>query len=152
MTKYTQALAWLLTVAVVAAAAAAAAAPSAGYPVSSAVGWCHPDTMFQNLAQENVVREVTGNDAGDQEWRDIMNLPVVPASEITVVQTDSLCMKAGRLINLAFERPVDEQRSIFLIRVGNRRYWAEDHYLHYGGHVYRFIIDSTLTTILSETL
>ncbi len=133
-------------------AVAAVAARQPGYPLTSAAGWCHPDTLFQNLIREKVEREVTATGPGDQEWRDFMNLLVVPASEITVVQADSLSMKAGKLINGITGRAVNEQRSVFLIRVGSRRYWAEDHEFHHGGLPARFIIDSTLTTILSETL
>jgi hypothetical protein len=63
------------------------------------------------------------------------------------IASDSLCDRAGRLINDDQYLPDTTTRRVFLIRVGNR-YWAEDSTLPRESRIPAYVLDSTLSTVV----
>ena len=80
--------------------------------------------------------------------QDSMRVPAVDSAVIRPIQSDSLCILAARTINRS-HGGVDSSRTIYLVQLGHV-FWAEDTTIRAGEYVQTFILDSTLTTILSK--
>jgi hypothetical protein len=83
-----------------------------------------------------------------QESRDSMRVPRLDRESVTVVRTDSLCARAGLLMNR--ERHLDDSTShqVYMARIGNR-YWAEDKF-QAGEWIQGLVLDSTLSRVLAR--
>lgn len=85
-----------------------------------------------------------------ERMREILRLPAMDSALVRPIELDSLCRQAVQTINQ--ERGgIDSSRMVYLVQVG-RVYWAEDPKIQAGEYVKTFIMDSTLTTILSRPL
>ncbi len=90
-------------------------------------------------------------DPAKQEIRDSLHLTSVAAESIQGIQTDSLCDLAGRAINREQHILESTPRSVFLVRIGSARYWAEDPNVGFGEYTKVFILDSTLSKVIATT-
>lgn len=76
-----------------------------------------------------------------------VDIPAYSLDQIAVVTADSLCDKAGRLMNQVRRLPDTTGHTVRMVRIG-RVYWAEDNY-HVGEWIQALVIDSAMTTVLS---
>lgn len=81
--------------------------------------------------------------------RESISVPSVDSALIVPVGTDSLCRRAGILLNRAFHKPDSTSRVVYLVRMGNR-YWAEEKAVPASHYIVGLVIDSTLTEVLAH--
>lgn len=91
---------------------------------------------------------VSSPDTDVVRYRAAIQVPMTPAKDVVLVTTDSLCAKAGGLMNRTRGLPDTTSHRVRMIRVGSI-YWAEDDYL-VGEWLQSLVIDSTLTRVLSK--
>ena len=83
-----------------------------------------------------------------QKARNDLHVPALDSALVHAVQSDSLCSLAAQTINRA-RGGIDSSRTIYLVKAGSV-YWAEDRSIRAGEYIVTFILDSSLTAILSK--
>lgn len=81
--------------------------------------------------------------------REALKIPMLDSSLVRPVQIDSLCQLAVRTINRERRVPDTTSRTVHLVSIGSV-YWADDPTLRAGEYTLSFVLDSTLTTVLSR--
>lgn len=109
---------------------------------------CSTDAAFRQWVYEGARAAATSVLPGADEWRDSLRIGTVADTAIAVVADEARCMQAGTTMNAHEGRPITEPRAVALVRVGSR-YWAEDKGLRVGEYNLVFILDTTLTDVLS---
>lgn len=82
-----------------------------------------------------------------QATRDSFQVPYLEAHLLTHETTDSLCARAGVLMNLNAGLPSGAPRSVALYRIGPK-VWGEDPALEVAGRQTIHVFDSLVTTLL----
>jgi hypothetical protein len=120
---------------------------SATTPSAIAVGTCgNTNGAYMNEMSNFIEMVLTNPEAS--ALRDSAGLAGIdPGSARIRIASDSLCDRAGRLMNYDAYLPDTTTRHVFLIRLGNR-YWAEDSTLPKESRIPAYIMDSTLSTTL----
>ena len=92
---------------------------------------------------------VSSTKPGLQVSRDSARIPTIDPARVQPVRQNTVCARAARLINRELHRPDSTSRVVYVVRIGSR-YWAEDPTYHAGEYIQGFVVDSTVTTILSR--
>ena len=85
------------------------------------------------------------------KMRGILNVDAMDPALVKPIQWDSLCNLAGRTISRDRNQPDTTSRTVYLVSMG-RVYWAEDTTIQAGEFVGTYILDSSLTKVLSRPL
>lgn len=82
-----------------------------------------------------------------ERFRQQIGVPTMPAVEIRAVSSDSMCNRAGALMNRERHLPDSTSHRVRLVRLRSR-FWAEDDD-HAGEWIQGLILDSAMTKVIS---
>ncbi|MES2305107.1 MAG: hypothetical protein V4558_06355 [Gemmatimonadota bacterium] len=84
-----------------------------------------------------------------QRFRDQFHVPTADSSSVRIEAVDSLCVRASALISQVLNEPESTARRIYLVKAGEV-FFAEDPKVKSGEWTKTYVIDSSMTRILSS--
>ncbi|MEO5799390.1 MAG: hypothetical protein ABIZ70_01875 [Gemmatimonadales bacterium] len=86
----------------------------------------------------------------ERSWRKGLSLPFLRDSMVSIVSDLALCRRAAKTMNHDMGERLSASRTVFLLRVGPSRYWAESDDFEAGEWGIGFILDGKLQKVLAR--